>query len=252
MAKVPMLPYVAACEHGIWTLHNWRRGDSTAYELRPYRCKSWRHEGPCRRFRAALDFRRIMDAMDSRKFWLAGLITHDQAAWMDWTDQYRCSVYMWSAMRQRILRKWGKFEYVQTWERHAGVGIHCHIAICCENLWHATPSKKANNITYNWWRPAAVACGFGPVGSISAIRSKSDYSKYLSKKAAELIGGGVKDQMPWDAPPHFRRIRASRGLLPKIKTSDEWTGRLIFEEKETAEKLAAIFAQAHKSREDVP
>jgi hypothetical protein len=53
---------------------------------------------------------------------------------------------------------------------------------------------------------------------------------YLVKLAKELTGAQAKkgDQAPLHAPRHFRRIRASRGLLPaQAKGAGEWTGALV-------------------------
>jgi hypothetical protein len=50
---------------------------------------------------------------------------------------------------------------------------------------------------------------------------------YLVKLARELVGADNKSQIPWDAPPHFRRLRATRGLLPPVHKSG-MCGYLVF------------------------
>lgn len=59
---------------------------------------------------------------------------------------------------------------------------------------------------------------------------------YLVKLARELTGSARKDQVPVDAPSHFRRLRASRGLLPAAFTgSGEYTGEMRQKPKEQVE-----------------
>jgi hypothetical protein len=71
-----------------------------------------------------------------------------------------------------------------------------------------------------WFRDAAVRAGFGPVVWAECItpRNPDALAGYFIKLARELtggVGGDKGDQSPVDAPKGFRRIRASRGLLPK-------------------------------------
>jgi hypothetical protein len=50
---------------------------------------------------------------------------------------------------------------------------------------------------------------------------------YLVKLTRELTGAGPKNQIPVNAPRHFRRLRASKGLLPPRKKNDHVTGALV-------------------------
>lgn len=88
------------------------------------------------------------------------------------------------------------------------------------------PHKKKN--FYDHFQADAMAAGFGKQGTIDAIRDKTAMSGYLTKKAKELIDGSVKGQLPLDAPPHFRRLRASVRLLPPVLKNEDITGALHF------------------------
>ncbi len=54
-----------ACRDNAWTLCTWARGESWGKVHRqPARCRSWRHEGDCARWRASVDWRRMKDAFE--------------------------------------------------------------------------------------------------------------------------------------------------------------------------------------------
>jgi len=56
--------------------------------------------------------------------------------------------------------------------------------------------------------------------------TSSGMAGYLTKLSRELVDANGKGQIPYDAPPHFRRLRASRGVLPKPHKSN-LTGWLV-------------------------
>lgn len=78
-----------------------------------------------------------------------------------------------------------------------------------------------------WLEPHAVDCGFGQRTWIEAIEGTDGMAGYLTKLSRELTGAQGKDQIPEDAPAHFRRIRASVRTLPPVRRS-ELTGRMVF------------------------
>lgn len=75
----------------------------------------------------------------------------------------------------------------------------------------------------------AVAVGFGFRTWVEPLRPGAELTLagYLTKLSRELTGAGFKDQVPVNAPPHFRRLRASRKLLPKPFHRKGWTGILV-------------------------
>jgi hypothetical protein len=72
-----------------------------------------------------------------------------------------------------------------------------------------------------------VRSHFGKISYCEAMKDGTRMAGYLTKLAKELTGAGVKHQVPVNAPRHFRRIRASIGLLPPRYKDPEITGRLI-------------------------
>jgi len=131
-------------------------------------------------------------------------------------------------MRKRIQRAYGDFVYIQTWEIHKSGVPHVHVAISNAKLHADCCDDRMVNFHYHL-RAHAVAVGFGKIGSLDPIRSREKMAKYLIKLNNELIGAKAKNQLPLNAPPHFRRLRASRGLLPPPHKNPEITGILIDE-----------------------
>jgi hypothetical protein len=220
--------YIHACECGGWHLVVWPKGTPEDRRRVRYRCRSWRHSGPCREWKGAQDFARIREALDTRNDWTYLVLTFAQREWPDPLLQYVEGFRMWSKVRLRLRRKYGDIRYIQTWERHAKGGAHVNVLIANRPIYEWVKADR-----YLWRRevlePLVVACGFGKRTWIEPLREGSEGSMagYLVKLARELTGAGNKDQIPWDAPPHFRRIRASRGLLPPVRRS-ELTGRMVF------------------------
>lgn len=224
-----MLRSVQACEHKAWHLHTWdpAEGHDAACSRMCFTCKSWRHAGPCREWRGALDWWRVTQGLEKREDWVYLVLTFRQGSTVH--ERYRTYslAYMcWDRLRKRLVRSYGKLDYVQTVERHKRGGCHLNVVVGNPGLALAVES--------NWrkWRrevliPSAVACGFGPVAWVERCdKASGRLAGYITKLANELTGALGKDQVPDDAPPHFRRIRASRGLLPPAPDSD-MTGELV-------------------------
>ncbi len=95
----------------------------------------------------------------------------------------------------------------------------------------------------------AMKAGYGKVMWLEPIYDRGGIAGYMQKlsdvligdkkreddrykkAAAELVGaakkGFAQNQIPMEAPPHFRRLRASQGLLPPVKKDPEITGELV-------------------------
>jgi len=222
-----MLGYVKACEHFRWHLETWSKSTPEDHKFFPFRCRSWRHEGECRLWKGAQDFVRIKEAMLARRHWSHLTLTYDPLDWPDRRKLFRLSVHHWSILRKRLVREYKDIKYIQTWEQHASGYLHVHIAISNREIWQMLgPDRKKN--FFDYFQADAMAAGFGKQGTIDAIRSKGRMANYLTKKAKELIDGSVKGQLPLDAPPHFRRLRASVRLLPPVVKNEDITGALHF------------------------
>lgn len=244
---MPELRYIAACRCQAWHL---MIGPGALEDMKPvpYRCHSWRHEGPCRESKAMQDWSRVRDAVLSRDCWTYMVVTFRQSEWWDWKEQYTQSYPMWSKLRLRLRREIGKFEYIQTWERHKQQGIHVNLMIASEEL-HSRDWKHDADKRHFWLSPNAEDCGFGPVCWIERFRkgTEGQIASYLTNMANELVGAGKKNQIPYDAPPHFRRLRASPKLLPPISRSG-MTGWLNF----TPIPEVDVVKPAEQARKDDP
>ncbi len=219
-----------ACEHGQWHLHLWpsdqAHEDADCRRI-PFLCRSWRHDGECRLWRGAYDFVRARAALESRDDWVYIVLTfHQRETAVLRLQTYGIAGRCWDRLNKRLSRAYPKLQYLVTMERHQKGGCHMNVVIGHPQL--------ASHVELDWrrWRrnvlrPSAVECGFGPVCWVERVATvDGGLAAYVTKLGKELTGAATKGQIPVDAPPHFRRIRASRGLLPKKKLSD-FTGELV-------------------------
>lgn len=219
--------YCVACAAGDWHLQVWDPKKPAETQCRiPYQCRSWRHQGECRQWKAQQDFSRVSEAMQIHGPWVYIVLTFAQADWPDKWAQYRAGLNLWAKLRKRFTREWGKIKYIQTWERHKKGGAHVNIVLANERF-HEACCNNWRAVRRDWLEPNAVACGFGFRTWLEPFYDDSDLAKYIAKLSQEVTGSGVKNQVPEDAPPHFRRIRASARTLPPVAKS-EYTGRLVF------------------------
>lgn len=229
------LRYISACEHGLWHLMIHPKEDNSSPKPVIWKCRSWRHAGECRMYKGAQDFCRVRDAIEDWSHWVYVVLTFSQKEWWDWKAQYYCSAAYWSCLRLRLRRKYGKIPYIQTWERHKKQGIHANVLLTHWEIHQQVSLDYARNggnhdaifQDKNSWvkavlSPMAESCGFGPRCSAQPLSNNNNgaMANYLVKLATELTGAGVKNQIPVDAPPHFRRLRASPKLLPPVMRGD--------------------------------
>jgi len=234
--------YVSACEFDTWHLMIWEKGRPSTIHQVPFRCRSWRHAGECAHWRASQDFARIVEGIEKHDTWLYIVLTFAHGDWPRWQDQYTEAVRLWSMLRHRLERQSGKLAYIQTWERHRSKGIHVnlllhneslHAAACKINslktLSHLTKTQRGRAVGKSLLRQLVVSCGFGKIVYCEPMRTGTGNAMagYLTKLAKELVGAEAKSQIPFDAPAHFRRLRASRGLLPP-RINSGMTGYMVF------------------------
>jgi len=229
--------YCRACEEGSWSIHVWKKGTPGAGGVIRFKCRSWRHAGECAQWKGAQDFCRVKEAMFQHDNWVALTLTYPQAVWRNKTELYRAGLRHWSKLRKRFTRKWGKFLYVQTWERHKKGGAHVHVAISSKAFADACRGDGWREVRKEWLIPNAVDCGFGKILYVTLAYNRRGLAGYMGKLSRELTGAFDKGQVPWDAPSHFRRLRASVRLLPPPFKNPEWTGRMIFACPELAESI---------------
>jgi hypothetical protein len=211
--------YVEACEAKDWHFHLASKGsknlDSTVF----FRCKSWRHHGSkCQLWKGAQDFSRVRETLKRFTDWYYLCLTYPQNEWPDKQALYRAGVTHWARLRKRIIRKFGKIKYVQTWEAHASGGPHVNVIVSSPGMAECWGEDwRGLRAVLN---PHAVEVGFGKRFWIEPVRPDLDIlTGYMVKCARELIGAGPKCQIPYNAPKHFRRLRASQKTLPPVYRS---------------------------------
>lgn len=225
--RIKEVDYITACECGAWSLEIWKKKDPATRITVPFKCRSWRHEGDCRLWKGAQDFQRIKGTMDLLQNWTHVCLTYRQRDRTLSYRQFRDCLSCWSRLRKRIKRQFGWFKYICTWERHESGWPHAHVVIASKALLDAcTDHPKVNFRTL--LRGHAVASGFGPVGWCEGIATRAAMAGYLCKLARELTGRGKDYQIPTNAPRHFRRLRASVGLLIPPHKDPEMTGVLRY------------------------
>jgi hypothetical protein len=264
---------VRACWNDAWSFHLVHRktGEETVH---PFRCGSWRCPD-CRWDVARSDFARILEGLQKRtarrQTWLLVTLTFDPSRYRNAWEAYRAGGRAWQKLRARLARQYGfskqpaRIAYVAVWERHKSDWPHVHLAISCPEIVQDVRRRElcdmeahgfrpyrrepSGRLTPNWaWgaevlRPLAVECGFGRIADVQfARKGDGGVAGYFAKLGAELVG--MWDQLPVKAPRHFRRLRASRGLLPpRRRGRGEHEGRIVKMPAETLirliERLAA-------------
>ena len=248
---------VLACLHGTKTLTTWRRGDPVGAPVQdyPFRCRSWRCPD-CRGWVASVDYARLAHALFARERWVYVVLTLPaEARRLSTWDQYRESSRAWhDDLRRAIRRRWGAFEYVQTWEAHASGSPHCNAVLTGPGIIDAFDRAGTTARGAPGWRREWLALarsnGFGRVGWVQGLwsprpgaeRPRAGLASYMvklslslgvpvqrgAKLAAEMAYHAAKgDQTPTAAPLGWRRLRASRGTLPpRFRAEGERTGAI--------------------------
>jgi len=164
---------------------------------------------------------RCRDAIASRQGWTYVVLTFDPKDWRDEIAAYRGAGELWNRLRSSLTRKYGRIDYIQTWEATKKGWPHVNILLHNARI-QAAPWKKFRRVL----KALAKRAGFGQILWVEPMRDGVAMAGYMVKLARELTGAARKDQVPVDAPKHFRRLRASRGILPKPYKNDAITGEL--------------------------
>jgi hypothetical protein len=156
------------------------------------------------------------------------VLTFDQSRWKNEWAAYRGAIHCWARLRKRLTRAFGPIGYIQTWERNVNSPFpHVNIVVNNAAIARLCAGDGGKKFHSRWLTPNAVRCGFGKVTYAQGMKSADAMAGYVAKLAKELTGAGEKNQVPVNAPRHFRRIRASRGMLPPVHKTGDWTGELV-------------------------
>lgn len=175
-----------------------------------------------------VDFRRVEAAIKKHRQWVYMVLTFPATNAVGINEIFRSGLDKWYSLAKRIKREFLTCEYIQTWEITQRGTPHCNVLIHSPSLFSAVDyDRKAFN--RQWLLPNIRASGFGRIHYCRLMRDATAMAGYLTKLTRELTGAGPKCQVPVNAPAHFRRLRASRGLLPPRHKDPDLTGRLIRE-----------------------
>ena len=248
---------IDACELKSWGFAYWRRGAtprSPSFRLSEvdggvtcFRCKSWRHRGECRDFVFRRDFKRIIDALESRPAWLFSVLTLNPDRWRGgaksgYKNFWRC----WQRLRQQLNRVVGqKIEYIAVMEQHRSGWPHMNLVLYWKGMENVEDLEAYAVAIERVMKDRAPSCGLGYSVYCEALQGRKQIAGYFSGQALGRRGNGpVREdvgadlrrvtgeiskqtkeyQIPTDAPFGFRRIRSSRGLMAPVTTGSEYTG----------------------------
>ncbi len=227
---VPFSRSVQLCESRSALIYSWPTGHPEQASFSLFKCRSWRHTGDCQRWRGAQDFVRCSEAVLALGLhWVYLVFTFDQSKFKNEWAAYRAGIFLWKKFLKRLVYRFGPVAYLQTWEKNVKTDFpHVNVAIFNEKIWAACEGDGWRSFRKEW-NSIAIECGFGLRFWVEPLRAgrSLDLAGYLTKLSRELTGAGIKNQVPVNAPPHFRRIRASRGLLPPVFHQEGRTGVLI-------------------------
>jgi len=202
-------------------------------------CKSWRCDN-CRPYVFRRDFARVCTALESRSAWLFVVTSFDQKKWRG--GMWSCWKNSWRGnqrLRQRLDRAVGsKVEFIATMEEHRSGWPHTNWALRFDLLDLVEPEDMdefAGKVE-RWLKDTAPSVGLGFSVYCEPLVGEGRAAAYFSKLADEKETPGPRElagemtkgsQVPLDAPLGTRRIRASRGLLPSLRTGDQGLGVAI-------------------------
>jgi hypothetical protein len=117
-------------------------------------------------------------------------------------------------------------DYVATVERHKSGWPHLNVIFRSQSLAEYVQGQIGeDHKADDWLRMLQRSAGFGPVAWWEPVRSQAAIADYLSKVAGEFLAGAGRlssevvklTQLPLNAPVRMRRIRSSKGFLPKAR-----------------------------------
>lgn len=126
-------------------------------------------------------------------------------------------------IRKRIIRKFGKFEYVRIFEKHKNGVFHLHLIMNAPIPTKLIPAKNNKKEHYycKYLKDVSVACGLGFQADYQPLQSVAGAAYYVAKYLTKSIGDNSGG---W--PKSVHRIRTSNDwpALPDLTDENdiEW------------------------------
>jgi|GEM_PF-2305678 len=260
--------HVQACHwadpHTGWSVWTWKKNDPSQVTRRPYTCGSWRHPGPCARHSAAVTFARIREAVQRPEYdpkgWVFLVLTLDRLGtfsgktpWLNQSEAYK-DLSRLSRNLHTKLRRAQTFEALcDAWaavvECHRSGWPHVNELMYAPELAQKLREDYADGRKLGLTHREATlvrgeladcltSTGWGVQSTAEAVESVDAVNGYITKLAAagEATCGELAKlcQVPMNAPPRFRRLRAAKNWLPKKRKDESITGTLIRNEPAVA------------------
>jgi len=182
--------------------------------------------------------------------------------WADSTEAYKALGHMTEKFLKRLRRMavkrgWPSFksEWCQVVEAHKSGWPHANILIHCPELalylaadkaqrMEHGESDKVSRLVKGELQAHAMETGWGLRSTMERVKDTGAMSGYLTDvaKHADLhlgelnalaepnviaIEASKNNQVPMNAPHHFRRLRSGKGFLPPKRKNERWTGTLM-------------------------
>jgi hypothetical protein len=170
--------------------------------------------------------------MAKKNKWIFMVLTINRSDFDSHTHAYKEICENLKVLRKRMERAFGEVAYIRVVEQHTKFPFpHLNFVFYCEELFSQYPDNESLYLWLKrWLTPNAKQCGFGVIHTAEYVSSQKAVSEYMAKSAVNHINSEIskRSQVPLDAPSHFRRLGATRGLLPPRKgPKTEWKGELI-------------------------
>lgn len=228
---------VKACHNKAWTLKLWKKSNPADQINVPFTCRTWRHEGPCQRFKGAQDFVRMKEGLFKHEGWVYMVLTYEDRRGSV-ANAYRKIGRQFQHFRQWIQRNYAAagetLQYIALIEQHRDGYPHVNVLVHCRRF--VDEALKDWQKLRKRVRRHAMATGFGKVFYLAPMKNQEAMAAYFVKLCGEV---SKMSQAPMKAPSKFQRFRSSNGLLPPIRKDPEYTGELVQVPADIAKRMPA-------------
>jgi hypothetical protein len=227
---------VEACQNNEWHLKLYNKKTEEWLNV-PFRCHSWRCRS-CGSKVAKRDYTRTFEGLQKHGQWAFLVLTLHVTEFRkkNLTNEFAYKVINknFFKLRRRIEREYGRFDYIRVIERTPKNSFpHVNVIFHCPELFKKFGDDDAiHRWNKRWLTVHARQSGFGIKHSVSFCDNRQRVANYIAKTGLfTTIAKEVskQTQVPFDAPAYFKRLGATRGLLPSLnkKHSSDWSGLLV-------------------------